>query len=76
MLHWGYMPPHPAIFIRRECFSKWGGYEPSRKEYRIAADCELLVRYFCRMKISYSMFLFVLRLCGWEGFLPGIWGLV
>lgn len=54
MLHWGYMPPHPAIFIRRECFSKWGGYEPSRKEYRIAADCELLVRYFCRRKISYK----------------------
>jgi len=54
MLHWGYMPPHPAIFIRRECFSKWGGYEPNRKEYRIAADCELLVRYFCRMKISYK----------------------
>jgi glycosyltransferase involved in cell wall biosynthesis len=54
MLHWGYMPPHPAIFIRRECFSKWGGYEPSRKEYRIAADYELLVRYFCRRKISYK----------------------
>ena len=54
MLHWGYMPPHPAIFIRRECFSKWGGYEPSRKEYRIAADCELLVRYFCRRNISYK----------------------
>lgn len=54
MLHWGYMPPHPAIFIRRECFSKWGGYEPSRKEYRIAADYELLVRYFCGRKISYK----------------------
>jgi glycosyltransferase involved in cell wall biosynthesis len=54
MLHWGYMPPHPAIFIRRECFSKWGGYEPSRKEYRIAADYELLVRYFCRRNISYK----------------------
>ena len=54
MLHWGYMPPHPAIFIRRECFSKWGGYEPSRKEYRIAADYELLVRYFCRRRISYK----------------------
>lgn len=46
MLQWGYMPPHPAIFIRRECFEKWGGYEPDRKEYRIAADYELLIRFF------------------------------
>ena len=53
MLHWGYMPPHPGIFIRRECFAKWGGYVPSRKEYRIAADCELLIRFFCRNRMSY-----------------------
>lgn len=53
MLHWGYMPPHPAIFIRRECFEKWGGYVPSRKEYRIAADYELLIRFFCRNKMSH-----------------------
>lgn len=53
MLHWGYMPPHPAIFIRRERFSQWGGYEPSREEYGIAADYELLVRYFCRRKMFY-----------------------
>ena len=46
MLQWGYMPPHPAIFIRRECFEKWGGYEPDRREYRIAADYELLIRFF------------------------------
>ena len=55
MLQWGYMPPHPAIFIRRECFGKWGFYEPSRKEYRIAADYELLIRFFRahRMKARY-----------------------
>ena len=55
MLQWGYMPPHPAIFIRRECFEKWGGYEPDRKEYRIAADYELLIRFFRvhRMKARY-----------------------
>ena len=55
MLQWGYMPPHPAIFIRRECFAKWGGYEPDRKEYRIAADYELLIRFFRvhRMKARY-----------------------
>ena len=55
MLQWGYMPPHPAIFIRRECFEKWGGYEPDRREYRIAADYELLIRFFRvhRMKARY-----------------------
>ena len=55
MLQWGYMPPHPAIFIRKECFERWGGYEPDRKEYRIAADYELLIRFFRvhRMKARY-----------------------
>lgn len=55
MLQWGYMPPHPAIFIRRDCFGKWGGYEPDRREYRIAADYELLIRYFRvnRMRAKY-----------------------
>lgn len=53
MLHWGYMPPHPAIFIRRACFEKWGGYVPSRTEYRIAADYELLIRFFCKNRMSH-----------------------
>lgn len=53
MLHWGYMPPHPAIFIRRRCFAQWGDYVPSREEYRIAADYELLVRFFCRNRMTY-----------------------
>jgi len=46
MLQWGYMPPHPAIFIRHNCFTEWGGYIPDRQEYRIAADFELLIRFF------------------------------
>ena len=55
MLQWGYMPPHPGVFIRRTCFEAWGYYEPSRAEYRIAADYELLIRFFCvhRMKARY-----------------------
>jgi hypothetical protein len=46
MLQWGYMPPHPGLYIRRDCFGRWGGYEPDRREYRIAADYELIIRYF------------------------------
>lgn len=53
MLHWGYMPPHPAIYIRKKCFEKWGYYVPSREEYRIAADNELLIRFFCNNRMSY-----------------------
>lgn len=53
MLQWGYMPPHPAIFIRRAYFERWGGYVPERTEYRIAADYELLIRFFCRNKMPY-----------------------
>ena len=53
MLQWGYMPPHPAIFIRRSCFEKWGGYVPSRTEYRIAADYELLIRFFCKNRMTH-----------------------
>jgi len=56
MLQWGYMPPHPGVFIRRECFEKWGGYVPDRKEYKIAADYELLIRFFRvhKMRSHYS----------------------
>jgi glycosyltransferase involved in cell wall biosynthesis len=54
MLHWGYMPPHPSIFIRRERFTEWGGYIPSRDEYKIAADYELLIRFFCCHRMSYK----------------------
>ncbi|MBO7722102.1 MAG: glycosyltransferase [Kiritimatiellae bacterium] len=55
MLQWGYMPPHPAVFIRRGCFAEWGGYVPDAGEYRIAADYELLIRFFRvkRMKARY-----------------------
>lgn len=56
MLQWGYMPPHPGVFIRRKRFAEWGGYVPDKREYRIAADYELLIRYFRvhRMKAVYS----------------------
>lgn len=45
MHSWGYMPPHPSVYIRRGLFAKLGGY---RLGYEISADFELLVRYLCR----------------------------
>ena len=43
MLRWGFMPPHPGLYIRRENFAELGCYEI---DYKIAADYELIIRYF------------------------------
>lgn len=48
MLRWGYMPPHPSIYIRREHFTRLGFY---KTDYRIAADYELLIRYLYKEKL-------------------------
>ena len=47
---YGYMPPHPSFYARRELFEKYGLYKP---DYKIAADYELLMRFLYRYKISY-----------------------
>jgi glycosyltransferase involved in cell wall biosynthesis len=39
---WGYMPPHPSFFCKRELFDRLGYY---KTDYRIAADYELLIRF-------------------------------
>lgn len=38
----GWMPPHPAFYVRRELFEKHGNY---RLEYGSAADYELMARF-------------------------------
>lgn len=47
----GFMPPHPSLFIKRSLFEKYGLYQLG---YRIAADYELIIRYFLKNKISYK----------------------
>jgi len=42
-LAWGFMPAHPALFIRRSVYERRGAYDPT---YRIAGDFELCVRLF------------------------------
>jgi len=44
-LSWGWMPPHPALFLRRRVIEQWGGYDTS---YRIAADYDAILRYFSK----------------------------
>lgn len=49
-LQYGFMPPHPSFYCKRELFHKFGGY---KKDYKIAADYELLIRFLKIHQISY-----------------------
>ena len=44
-LAWGWMPPHPSIFLRKHMFEKYGLF---KTDYRIAADYELVTRLFAK----------------------------
>lgn len=40
---WGWMPAHPALFLHRRVFERFGSF---RSDYRIAGDFELVARVF------------------------------
>ncbi|HHP7242228.1 MAG TPA: glycosyltransferase family 2 protein [Cyclobacteriaceae bacterium] len=46
---WGYMPPHPSVYIKKEIFEIYGDY---KLDYKISADYELLVRFIHRYNVS------------------------
>lgn len=48
MFRFATMPAHPSIFVRRECFEKYGGYS---LDYRICADFEMMLRLFWKHRI-------------------------
>lgn len=52
LLKWGWMPPHPTLYLRKEVFDRFGLYDTS---YRIAADYEAILRYLVQgnIKLSY-----------------------
>lgn len=43
-LAWGWMPPHPALYLRREVYQRLGSFDTS---YRIAADYDFMLRILC-----------------------------
>jgi glycosyltransferase involved in cell wall biosynthesis len=47
----GWMPPHPTVFIKKECYNNMGGYNTRLKT---AADYELLLRFLYKNKIKVS----------------------
>ena len=48
----GWMPPHPALFVRRACYHRWGHFTLA---LRSAADYELMLRFIHRhgMTLAY-----------------------
>lgn len=44
-LRWGWMPPHPALFVRRRLWETHGTFDT---RYRIAADYDAILRWFGR----------------------------
>lgn len=49
-ISWGWMPAHPALFVRRRLFEEFGGFDPG---YRVAGDFEFVARIFSARKMRY-----------------------
>jgi glycosyltransferase len=47
---WGWMPPHPTVFVRRDVYARCGGF---RGEFGSAADYEWLVRVMVKEGIPF-----------------------
>lgn len=48
-LKWGWMPPHPTLFVRRHLVDQLGGFDTSLK---IAADYDFVLRYFAKGQLK------------------------
>ncbi len=49
LFNWGWMPPHPTFYCKRNIFGNLGGYS---LEYGTAADYELMLRYMHLNKVG------------------------
>lgn len=47
----GFMPPHPSIFFKKSLFDNLGYYQ---LDFKIAADYELIIRYFLANNITWK----------------------
>ena len=45
-LHWGWMPPHPTLYLRRALYERHGVFD---LHYQIAADYDLMLRVLSRL---------------------------
>jgi len=51
LLNKGWMPPHPAFFVKKNIYDKYGGFDTS---FKIASDYEIVLRFLAKHKISVS----------------------
>jgi len=47
--YWGWMPPHPTVFVRKKVYQQVGNFNTSLKS---AADYELMLRIFVKNKFN------------------------
>jgi len=50
-LRFGFMPPHPTFFVKKQIFEEFGYY---KTDYHIAADYELIIRFLFTNKVTYK----------------------
>ena len=48
-LAWGWMPPHPTLYVRRAWYEQLGGFDT---RYRIAADYHMMLRLFMQVGLN------------------------
>ena len=48
-LRYGWMPPHPSLYLRSSVFDRMGCYDT---RYRIAADYDFILRYFKDVRVQ------------------------
>jgi glycosyltransferase involved in cell wall biosynthesis len=48
-LRYGWMPPHPTLYLRRVVFERWGLYDTS---FEVAADYDAMLRYLVKGQIK------------------------
>ncbi len=65
MVRFGYIPPHPSLYVRRSIYQKYGPYDSS---FRISADVEFIARisYVNNIAMKYIPMDFVTMLVGGE----------
>ncbi len=51
LLKFGWMPPHPTLYLRRDVFERFGLYDTS---FSIAADYDAILRYLFKGRITLS----------------------
>lgn len=53
LLKFGWAPPHPSLFIKKQVYEKYGLFKVDRS-LNISADYEIILRFFYKYKVSLS----------------------